>query len=141
MRITLNRFTSRLLLILLLPIVLPIKLLNAVTGRGKAPRYASTIEGDPLAYEGDRPLLIAVWAPWASVWGAATENVVAQLKDELSGTCEFAYVDCADRAVKDAYGADVVPVLILRHRGRELARFVNTLQADDVRKAISDCIA
>jgi hypothetical protein len=41
-RITLNRFTARLLLILLAPIV-------------------------PLAYDGDRAILIAVWATWAGV--------------------------------------------------------------------------
>ena len=137
MRITLNRFTAGLLLILLAPVVLPIKLLNAVTGRGRKPSYIGTIEGDPLAYAGDRPVLIAVWATWASVWRAATEQVVEQLRGEFTGKCEFAYVECVNSAVKDAYRADVVPVLILRHRGQELARFVNTLEAEQVRQAIA----
>jgi hypothetical protein len=140
-QIKLNRFTARLLLILLTPIILPIKLINAVAGRGKRPTYVNTIEGDPLAYDGDNPILIAVWAGWASVWRAATEKVVEQLKGEFSGKCEFAYVECADRSVIDAYRADVVPVLILRHRGQELARFVNTLEAEQVRQAIADSIA
>ena len=141
MKLKLNRFTAGLLLILLSPIVLAIKLLNAVTGRGKKPTYIGTIEGDPLGYDGDRPLLIAVWATWASIWQAATENVVQQLKDEFSGKCEFAYVECANRAVRETYGVDVVPVLILRRHGQELGRFVNTLEAEDVRKAISECVA
>ena len=141
MKITLNRFTAGLLLILLSPIVLSIKIFNAVTGRGKKPAYIGTIEGDPLAYSGDRPLLIVVWASWASVWQAATEGVVQQLKDEFSGKCEFAYVECTDRAAMDAYRANVVPVLILRHRGQELARFVNTLAVEEVRKAIAGCVA
>jgi hypothetical protein len=141
MRITLNRVTAGLLRIVLIPIILPIKLLNALTGRGKKPAYVSTIPGDPLAYDGDRPLLIAVWAGWASVWRIATEKVVEQLKEEFSGKCEFAYVECADRSVTNAYRADVVPVLILRHRGQELARFANTLEADPVRQAIAGCIA
>jgi hypothetical protein len=141
LKIMLNRFIARLLLILLSPILLPIKLFNAVTGGGQKPTYIGTIEGDPLGYGGDRPLLIAVWATWASVWRAATEGVVQQLKDEFSGKCEFAYVECANRAVMDAYGANVVPVLILRHRGQELARFVNTLEVEEVRKAIAGCVA
>lgn len=141
MRVKLNRFTAGLLLILLSPIVLPIKLLKAVTGRGQKPTYLGTIEGDPLRYDGDRPLLIAVWAAWASIWQAATERVVQQLKDEFSGKCEFAYVECANRAVKEAYRAEVVPVLILRHHGQELARFVNTLDAEEVRKAIAERVA
>jgi hypothetical protein len=140
MRITLNRFTAAILLILLSPIVLMIKLINATMGRGKKASYVSTIEGDPLAYDGDRPVLIAIWATWASVWKAATEKVVDQLKGEFSGECEFAYVECLGRSVQDAYRADVVPVLILRHRGKELGRFVNTLQAEEVRQAIRECV-
>src|ERR1700733_3487679 len=116
MQIKLNRFTAGLLRILLTPVVLLIKLMNAVTGRGQKTSYTSTIDGDPLAYDGDRPVLIAVWASWASVWRAATATVVEQLKDEFSGKCEFAYVECVDRSVNDLYRADVVPVLILRHR-------------------------
>ncbi len=138
MQITLNRFTAGLILVLLAPIALPIKLINAVTGRGKKPAYVSTIGGDPLAYSGDRPLLIAVWAPWASLWRAATEQVVEQLRREFAGRCEFAYVECTTQDVKDAYHAEVVPVLILRHRGQELGRFVNTLEAEKVQQAIAE---
>jgi hypothetical protein len=139
MNFTLNRFRAKLLLILLAPVVLAIKLVNAITGKGKKPSYASTIEGDPLAYDGDRPILIAVWATWAAVWRAATEKVVDQLKSEFSGKCEFAYVECTDNSVNDTCHAKVIPVLILRHRGQELARFVNTLDAEQVRQAIAKC--
>ncbi len=141
MRITLGHFTARLLLILLAPVVFSIKFLGAITGRGKKPSYIGTVEGDPLAYAGERPILIAVWATWASVWRAATEQVVEQLRAEFAGRCEFAYVECANRAVKNAYRADVVPVLILRHRGQELGRFVNTLDAEQVRQAIARSVA
>jgi thioredoxin-like negative regulator of GroEL len=55
--------------------------------------------------------------------------------------CEFAYVECDSSPVKDAYRADVVPVLILRHRGQELARFVNTLEVEKVRQAIAEVAA
>ncbi|WP_165228176.1 hypothetical protein [Aquisphaera insulae] len=138
MLIKLNRFTAGVLLVALAPIALTIRLFNAVTGRGKKPSYVSTIDGDPLEYDGERPILIAVWAPWASVWRAATEHVVEQLRDEFGGRCEFAYVECAGRSIKDAYRADVVPVLILRKQGAELARFANTLEPEAVRKAIAE---
>ncbi len=141
MQIKLNRFTAGLLRILLTPVALLIKLMSAVTGRGQKTSYISTIDGDPLAYDGDRPVLIAVWASSASVWRAATATVVEQLKDEFSGKCEFAYVECVNRMVNKVYRADVVPVLILRHRGQELARFVNTLEAGQVGHAIAGCMA
>jgi Thioredoxin len=140
MRITLNRFTVNLLRIALAPIVLAINLVNAITGKGKKPSYTSTIEGDPLAYVGDRPILIAIWATWAAVWRTATEGIVDQLKGEFSGKCEFAYVECTNNSVNDAYGAKVIPVLILRHRGQEISRFVNTLDAEQVRQAIAKCL-
>jgi thioredoxin-like negative regulator of GroEL len=117
------------------------KLLSTTLRRGKERSYTSTIEGDPLAYDGDRPVLIAIWASWASVWRAATEKFVDQLKGEFSDKCEFAYVECLGRPVQHAYRADVVPVLILRHRGKELARFVNTLEVEQVRQAIAACVA
>jgi len=141
LRITLGRGSARRLLALLSLILLPVRLFNKVTGRGKASAYVGTIAGDPLGYDGDRPVLVAVWAPWASVWRAATERVVEGLKGEFSGRCEFAYVECAGRSVQEAYRADVIPVLILRHRGEELARFVNTLEAGQVRQAIAGCVA
>jgi hypothetical protein len=34
-----------------------------------------------------------------------------------SGQCEFAYVACTDRSVKDDFGANLVPALILPHHG------------------------
>lgn len=58
MRIRLNRFTALLLLILLLPIVLPIKLYRWVTATGTKPVYQITLEGDPLAYFGERPVVV-----------------------------------------------------------------------------------
>lgn len=141
MRVPLNRLTLRVLLVVLTPIVVAIKLVNAITGRGKRPTYVGTIEGDPLAYDGDRPIVIAMWAKWAAVWRASTEKVVERLKEEFTGQCEFAYVECTGRAVTDRYGASVVPVLIVRHRGHEVARFVNALDAEPVREAIRASLA
>lgn len=131
-----NRFMAIVLMVLLYPIVLIIRLVGLLTGQ-KKPVYVGTLESDPLEYAGDKPLLIAVWAEGASVWSAATADVVEQLKKEFAGRCEFSYVEASSKAVTEAYGANIVPVLILRHRGAELGRFVNTMGLEEVRPAIA----
>jgi thioredoxin-like negative regulator of GroEL len=82
-----------------------------------------------------------VWADWAHIWDVATSGIVEQLRQEFAGRCEFAYVEATSRAVRDAYGAQVVPTLILRHRGADIERFVNVLRHDDVRSAIAAAVA
>ena len=62
-------------------------------------------------------------------------------EQQICTRCDFADIDCVNRAVKGAYRADVVPVLILRYRGRDLGRFVNTLDAEQVREAIAQSVA
>jgi hypothetical protein len=139
MTFRLNRATAFLLVLLLWPLVRVIRVWQSLTGYRK-PEYAGTIEGDPMAYAGDKPLLIAVWGEYATVWTAATADVVEQLKAEFADRCEFTYVE-ESREVREKYQAEVVPVLILRHRGQELGRFVNTVEADEVRPAITAAIA
>jgi hypothetical protein len=51
----------------------------------------------------------------------------------------LAYIECTDQAVNDAYYAKVGPILILRHRGQELARFATTPDGEQVRQAIAAC--
>ncbi|MFO0819391.1 MAG: hypothetical protein U1A77_15700 [Pirellulales bacterium] len=135
MKIRLNRFFWLFLMVLLYPIVLTLRAVRSLSGDRK-PVYEGTIAGDPLAYSGDSPLLIAVWAEWASVWTAATADIVEQLKSEFAGRCEFAYVEASSKSVTESYGAQIVPVLILRHRGAEVGRFVNTMELAEVRPAI-----
>ena len=103
--------------------------------------YPSTIEGDPLAYTGDHPLVIAVWSDWASLWKAATEPVVSSLQVEFGGRCEFVYVECRDAKIREQYKVDIVPVVLVYHRGVELARFPNVMVGDEVRKAIEAALA
>lgn len=135
MRIRIGRVAALFLAALLFPAVVFVRLVRVVTG-GRKPVYRGTIEGDPLAYVGESPVLIAVWSESASVWTAATEEVVERLKEEFAGRCEFAYVEASSKEVVDRYGAPIVPVLILRHRGAEVERFVNTMELDEVRPAI-----
>lgn len=136
MQIRINRVMAIVLMGLLYPLVLVIRLVRLLAGR-RRPKYVGTVEVDPLEYAGDKPILIAVWAVGASVWEAATAEVVEQAKKEFVGRCEFAYVEASSSAVTEAYGANIVPVLILRHRGTEVGRFVNTMRLEELRPAIS----
>ena len=124
------------MLIILFPVVLVIRLLRMLTGGRKKPVYVGTIDGDPLTYMGDRPLVIAVWATSASVWKAATEQVIERLKTELAGRCEFAYVECNSTEVRERYKATVVPLVVIWHRGKEVSRFVNVLKSDEIRQSL-----
>ncbi len=136
MRVSIGRFSAIFLMVLIYPLVIVTHLIRFIAGYHK-PDYESTIEGDPLKYSGDLPLLIAVWSEDASVWTVATADVVQQLKQEFVGRCEFVYVEASSKSVTEIYDAEIVPVLILRHRGKEIERFVNTMELDEVRPAIS----
>jgi thioredoxin-like negative regulator of GroEL len=140
MQIRLTRIGTILLMILLLPFVATLRLVRFIRRREK-PIYRNTIEGDPLAYTGDNPILIALWADWAHIWDVATRGIVAQLEHEFAGRCEFAYIEAINRTVKNTDGARVVPTLILRHHGADIERFVNVLKPDDVRSAIAGAVA
>lgn len=135
MRVSVDRVSVLFLRTLIYPLVLVSRVFRYLGGNRK-PVYESTLDGDPLAYDGELPVLIAVWSEDASVWTAATADIVQQLKKEFAGRCEFAYVEATSRSVTQRYAADIVPVLILRHRGRELGRFVNTMELDEVRPEI-----
>jgi thioredoxin-like negative regulator of GroEL len=140
MQIRLTRFRTIVLMILLLPFIAILRLVRILRRREK-PIYESSIDSAPLDYVGDKPILIAVWADWAHIWDIATSGIVEQLRQEFAGRCEFAYVEATSRAVRDAYGAQVVPTLILRHHGADIERFVNVLRQDDVRSAIAAAVA
>lgn len=140
MRIRLTRHTAILLMVLLFPVVAVGRVVRALRGR-KNPALRNSIDGDPFAHIGDTPVLIALWADWAHIWVAATRGMVEQLQREFAGRCEFTYVDASAASVRTAYGVAVVPTLILRHRGAEIARFPNALKVEDVRSAIDRAIS
>ncbi len=134
MAIVVTRVTARILLALLFPLWLALKVFWYLMGYRK-PIYVSTIDGDPLRFAGDKPLVIALWHEGLSFWDD-TAAAVEQLRAEFAGRCEFAYVEVTSRAVAEAYNSPVVPALILRHRGAEVGRFVNVMSADEVRPAV-----
>jgi len=141
MAIRLNRFVAVLLFILLSPIVLPIWLYRWLTGKGKKPVYENTLEGDPTSYTGERPVVVALWATWASVWNAATEQIVMNLQTKFQGRCEFVYVEATSRGVLAKYGTDIVPAVIVMERGQEVGRFVNLLDGAVLERCLEERLA
>ncbi len=141
MRIRVNRVTAALLLLLLAPIVLPIRFYRWLTGKGKKPTYANTLESDPLAYAGQRPLVVSLWATWATVWSVATERIIRELQTEFADRCEFVYIEAADRSVTASFRVDVVPAVLVFHGGQEVARFINLLEADALRQCLAQLAA
>jgi hypothetical protein len=101
----------------------------------------NTLEGDPLAYRGEKPVVVALWATWASVWSAATEQIVRDLQTEFAGECEFAYVEAVQRTVLEKYRIDVVPTVLVFQRNQEVGRSVNLLDAGQLRQCIEPLVA
>lgn len=141
MAIRLNRFVALLLLILLSPIMLPIWFYRWLTGSGKKPVYENTLEGDPTSYTGERPVVVALWATWASVWNTATEQIVVDLQNKFASRCEFVYVEATSRGVLEKFGADVVPTVIVLERGQEVGRFVNLLDSEELERCLEERLA
>jgi thioredoxin-like negative regulator of GroEL len=113
------------------------KLYQWATGTGKKPTYPNTLEGDPLAYAGPRPVVVSLWATWAAVWTAATEQIIRDLQGEFAGRCEFVYIEANDRSVRESYKVDVVPAVLVFHGGQEVGRFINLSEADALRQCVA----
>jgi hypothetical protein len=141
MQLKLNRFTAILLLVLLAPIVIPIRLFQWITRTAYNPQYDNSIDGDPMKYIGDKPIIIAVWAKWASLWKTITDELVSQLRSEFGDRCEFAYIEITKHAQMDELGLDVAPTVILRHNGQDIGRFPNMIDRDEIDAALTKLLA
>jgi hypothetical protein len=138
-QIRLTRFRRIVLTILLLPFVAVLRLVRTLRRREK-PVYASSIDGAPLDYADDNPILIALWAigrtSGMSLRAGLSSDSGRSLPDAVSS------LTSTQRAARsETRTAQVVPTLILRHHGTEIGRFVNVLKDADVRSAIAAAVA
>lgn len=136
MMIKLNKPLAFVLLVLLTPIVLPIKLWKFIRGERK-PFYENTIAVEPLKYSGDKPLVVAVWVTWASVWRDSTEKIIAGLKETYAGKCEFYYIEGSNRKTLAEYNVDVLPAVLVFQGGKEVGRFINMYNDDEIKTLIN----
>jgi hypothetical protein len=144
-QLRLNRSRARLLLLILSPLVFLSRLVGLFAGRGWKrsgridPRFLSTVQSDPLDSTGPLPVIAAFWSDGASVWKAAGLPMMARLQSEFAGRCEFWYVEAAadTQPVLDRHQVTIIPTIILFARDKEVARFVNALSDDDLRRALA----
>jgi hypothetical protein len=148
MRIKMTRSLARLLLAILAPILLLRRISDGLTGKPPKrsapldPRLLSTIRGDPFDYRGDKPVLAAIWADSSSVWKQAAFGIMKSLQAEFVDTCEFQYIEEAPGSVDllQRCKIQVIPVILLVHRGREIDRWVKPLDGTALRAAVQSLL-
>jgi len=137
MRIALTRLTARLLWLALLPLAAPIRLWRRLFG--PRPRIdAKTLSSDPFCYEGSIPLVVSIWASWATVWRVRTEQIVNNARSEFGDRCEFIYIDGTSGKVDPRLEAKVLPIVLVYHQGKEAGRFVNLIEPNRLRELLNE---
>jgi hypothetical protein len=146
MQVRLTRARARILLALIAPILLLIRLSRILRGKpvkraGKLdPHLLSSISAaDPLDYRGERPLLAAFWALGTN-WDAGGFDALLNLQRDFAGRCEFLYVEATSEsgALRERHRIDIIPTVVLFHRGVELARAVNAFSPELLRAALGE---
>ncbi|MDR3633548.1 MAG: thioredoxin family protein [Isosphaeraceae bacterium] len=88
-----------------------------------------TYDGPISQYQGGKTLLVAVYAPWASVWRATSEALAGVDHSRY----DLAMID-ADRdrqAVRDL-GVEIIPTVLVFREGKEIARLPNMMSLDQL---------
>ena len=94
------------------------------------PSIKSTYDGDPFAYGGSKILVVAVYAPWASVWTAATEAELAKLDLEKY---DLRLVSADDeRELSKRLGAKIVPTVFVFRDGKAAESYPNLMRIDEL---------
>jgi hypothetical protein len=148
MRLKLRRPSARLLLLLLAPVLLTIQIRRFLTGqspkrRGRLdPDLLSTIDGDPLAYSGDQPVVVAFWSESTPVWKAAAFPALIQLQTEFGAACKFRYLEAIpdNSLIQSELEVSIIPTILVLHHGKEIARFVNVLSGGELRQVLADLV-
>ena len=94
------------------------------------PSLQPTYRGDPFAYAGNKTLVVAVYAGWASVWTAATESELAKLDMEKYDLCLVSADN--DREMTKRLGADIVPTVFVFRDGKVAESFPNLMSVEAI---------
>jgi hypothetical protein len=97
--------------------------------RNPVPEVNPSYDGDPASHDGDKTLLVAIYADWASVW-KATADVLAKV-DRTKYDIKLIEADGNREAVRKL-GVDIVPTVIVYRDGKEIARLPNMMSADQL---------
>lgn len=93
------------------------------------PKVNATYNGLPEDHRGEKTLLVAVHAKWASVW-LVTAGVLANLDSDKYDIMLINADDSHD-AVK-SLGVEIIPTVIVYQHGKEIARLPNMMNADQL---------
>lgn len=87
---------------------------------------------DRMTRADELPLIIDYWAPWCGPCRMMAPEF-ARAADALKGRVRFAKIDTQDHpAVSQRLGIRGIPLLILWHRGREVARLPGARPAAEI---------
>jgi len=102
----------------------------AITRRSTyQPSIPSTYSGDPFAYDGDKTLVVAVYAPWASVW-KVTESELAKL-DLSKHDLRLVSAD-SERELSKRLGTKIVPTVFVFRDGQVVQMLPNMMRLQDL---------
>ena len=106
-------------------------LIWSLVRRPKPPTAAlvATYDGPIERYHGGKTLLVAVHAPWASVWRATAEALAKA--DPAVYDLKLIDADRDKQAVRDLQ-VEVIPTVIVVRDGREVARRPNLMSLDQL---------
>jgi hypothetical protein len=88
-----------------------------------------TYDGPIDRYRGGKTLLVAVHAPWASVWRATAEALTKA--DPALYDIKLIDADRDKQAVRDL-GVDIIPTVIVYKDGHEVGRRPNMMSLDQL---------
>jgi hypothetical protein len=99
--------------------------------RASAVPLAPSYDGAIKDYVGGRTLLVAVHAPWASVWPATADA----LSNVDRSQYDLKLVDAdQNKALVQELDVKIVPTVIVYRDGREVARLPNMMSLDQLPK-------
>ncbi len=93
------------------------------------PEVYASYTGRPEDYSGDKILLVAVYADWASVW-----RMTAQVLSELDpDKYDIQLIDAnSNPEMVKSLGADIIPTVIVFQNGKETGKHPNLTSAEDL---------
>jgi hypothetical protein len=97
--------------------------------RESAVALSPSYDGPIDQYHGGKTLLVAVHAPWASVWRATAEALAKA--DPARYDIKLINADRDKQAVR-ALGVDIIPTVIVYKDGHEVARRPNMMSIDQL---------
>lgn len=93
------------------------------------PLPTATYDGPIEQYHGGKTLLVAIYAPWASVW-QVTADVLSKI-DPAQYDLKLINAD-GNRPVVDQMGVVIIPTVIAYREGREIVRIPNLMSLEQL---------